>query len=96
MKYPKHGIIAEDIAAIGRVALPTVYGHIHLKGFPKPLGKFLGRFVWDSNAVRRFYETRIDGRTTLGHKRRLASLQAKIAISKAALAASKAEHRRRA
>ena len=70
MKFPKNGIIAENIAAIGGVALPTVYAHIHWKTFPKPLGKFLGRLVWDSRAVQQFYRTRVDGRTTRAKRRR--------------------------
>jgi hypothetical protein len=40
MAFPKNGIIAEDIADIGGVALSTVYGHIHWPGFPEPLGEF--------------------------------------------------------
>lgn len=70
MKFPKHGIIAEDISEIGGVALPTVYAHIHHKQFPKPLGTFLGRFVWDPRDVRRFYNNRVDGRTRQRRKRR--------------------------
>jgi predicted DNA-binding transcriptional regulator AlpA len=72
MKFPRYGIITEDIAAIGGVALPTVYGHIHHKSFPKPLGKFFNRFVWDAREVRHFYRTRIDGRTVRTKRRRRA------------------------
>jgi hypothetical protein len=75
------GIITEDIAAIGGIAVSTAYAITHRPGFPKPLGLLCGRRVWSARAVEKFFRTRVDGRIESNRrnarKRRAAFLKAR-------------------
>lgn len=70
MKRTDNAIVIEDIADIAGVKPLSAYWNARQPGFPKPIGKFLGRTIWDRRAVEKYFRNRVDGRTPEGRKRK--------------------------
>ena len=71
MMLRKYEILREDVADIAGLSLARINVLCAtVRGFPKPTRRDGSRTIYDARQIRRYFETRIDGRTIEGRARK--------------------------